>query len=144
MIIEVIDLAGECVQSAAHPAPDRPNKLARSAPDPRDQDKAPSSAVPALLREVETLAQSAADILVQSGEDLAAPCTVVQPAADLAVLRPDASIDYAIDQLTAELAAFCFDQLEKSVTSRDGVDLNADTDALENEFQVSAYIARGM
>jgi hypothetical protein len=88
--------------------------------------------------------QLAADILVQSGEDLAVPHTVVQPAVDLTVLHLDASIDYAIDQLTAELAAFCFDQLEKSVTLRDGVDLNVNADALENEFQVSVYIARGM
>ena len=80
------------------------------------------------------LVQSAANILVQLEEDLAMPHTVAQPAADLAVLHPDASIDYAIDQLTAELAAFYFDQLEKSVTSRDGVDLNADADALKNEF----------
>ncbi len=87
--------------------------------------------------------QPAANVLVQLGEDLATPRTVVQPAADLAVPSLDASINDAIDQLIAELTAFCLDQLKKSVTSSDGVDLNADADVLENEFKVSVYIARG-
>jgi hypothetical protein len=64
-------------------------------------------------------------------------------AADLTVPRPDASIDNAIDELVAELAAFCLDQLEKSITSSNRVDLNADADALEDEFEVSTYIVRG-
>jgi len=67
----------------------------------------------------------------------------VQSAADLAMLCLDALIDNAIDQLITEFAAFCLDQLDKSVTSSNGVDLNADADALEDEFQVSVYIAKG-
>ncbi len=139
----MIDLTREGVQLAAHAAPDQAKELAWSATDLCNQDKAQSLAVPTLPRKVEMLMQPAANVLVQLGEDLATPRTVVQPAADLAVPSLDASINDAIDQLIAELTAFCLDQLKKSVTSSDGVDLNADADVLENEFKVSVYIARG-
>jgi len=65
---------------------------------------------------------------------------VVQLAADLTLDLP-ALIDNAIDQITAELAAFCFKQLERSVTSHDALDLNTDANTLEDEFWVRNYIA---
>lgn len=69
-----------------------------------------------------------------------------QSAADLSLdLSPGpdtASIDDAIDQITAELAAFCLEQLERSVTSHDALDLNTNENALENELRVRNYIAR--
>jgi hypothetical protein len=77
-----------------------------------------------------------------SGEDLTEAQPVARSAADLAVACPDASIDNAIDELITSLAAFCLDQLEKSVTTSDGVDLNADADALESELQVSVCVPR--
>ena len=46
------------------------------------------------------------------------------------------SVDDAIDQLTDELAAFCIDQLEKDVMSKD-VDLNMN-EAFEDELRVRA------
>ena len=60
-----------------------------------------------------------------------------------ASLAPDqaTSIDDDIDKITADLAAFCFEQLERSVTSRDALDLNTDAGALEDEFRVGYYIA---
>jgi hypothetical protein len=53
-------------------------------------------------------------------------------------LTPDqaASIDDDIDYITAELAAFCFEQLERSVTLHDVLNLNADASILEDELQV--------
>lgn len=79
----------------------------------------------------------------QPAEDLAEARPVVQLAADLAPgPDPAASIDDAIDQITAQLAAFCFEQLERSVMSREALDLNTDVTALDNEFQVRHYIAR--
>jgi len=65
-------------------------------------------------------------MIVQSGDDLAPP-------------HSDASIESAIDQLITQLTAFCIDQLEKSVASSNGVDLNEDADALEDEFQVRTH-----
>jgi hypothetical protein len=74
-------------------------------------------------------------------EDLAVARPVAQSAADLTPdPDPAASIDDAIDQITAELAAFCFEQLERSVTLHDALDLNTDANALEDEFQVRHYI----
>jgi hypothetical protein len=67
-----------------------------------------------------------ADVIVRSGDDLAPS-------------RSDASIEEAIDQLIMQFAAFCIDQLEKSVASSGGVDLNGDADALEDEFQVRTH-----
>ena len=55
---------------------------------------------------------------------------------------PAASIDNAIDQITADLAAFCFERLQRSVTSHDALDLNTDVSVLEDEFRVMYYIAR--
>jgi hypothetical protein len=72
-------------------------------------------------------------------EDLTAARQVAQSAADL---TPAASIDNAIDQITAELAAFCFEQLERNVTSHDALDLNKDVTALEDELRVRRYTAR--
>ena len=57
-------------------------------------------------------------------------------------LDPAIPIDDAIDQITAELAAFCFEQLERSVTSHDALDLNTDAITLEDEFRVRNHIAR--
>jgi hypothetical protein len=74
-------------------------------------------------------------------EDLAAAPLVVQSSADLTP-DPAASIDEAIDQITAELAAFCIDQLEKSVTSNTALNLNTDVNAIEDELRVRSYIAR--
>ena len=74
-------------------------------------------------------------------EDLAAAQPVAQEAVDLTP-DPAALIDEAIDQITAELAAFCFEQLERSVTSHDALDLNSDVNTIDNEFRVRIYIAR--
>jgi hypothetical protein len=74
-------------------------------------------------------------------EDLAAAPPVAQSSMDLAP-DPAASIDEAIDQITAELAAFCIDQLEKSVTLNTVLDLNTDANAIEDELWVRSYIAR--
>lgn len=74
-------------------------------------------------------------------DDLAAARPVAQSTADLTP-DPAASIDDAIDQITADLAAFCFEQLKRSVSSRDALDLNSDENALEDEFRVRNYIAR--
>jgi hypothetical protein len=63
-----------------------------------------------------------------------------QSTADL-TMDQAASIDNDIDHITAQLAAFCFEQLERSVTTHDALDLNTDASALENEFQVMYYIA---
>jgi hypothetical protein len=93
-----------------------------------------SAAIPA--------APEPANIVMRSGEDLTAAQPVAESAADLAAPRPDSSIDNAIDELITRFAAFCLDQLEKSVTPSDGVDLNADTDALENELEVRVCILR--
>jgi hypothetical protein len=62
--------------------------------------------------------------------------------ADLATPCPDSSINNAIDELITRFAAFCLDQLEKSVTPSNGVDLNVDMDALENELEVRMCILR--
>jgi hypothetical protein len=78
-------------------------------------------------------------LVEQPAEDPAIARPVAQSAADLAP-DPAASIDDAIDQITAQLAAFCFEQLERSVTSCDALDLNADVTALEDEFQVRHYM----
>jgi hypothetical protein len=75
------------------------------------------------------------DMLMQS-EDLAPAQPATPSAAGLATARPDASIDNAIDDLITRLAAFCLDQLEKTVTLSDAADLNADANMLENELQV--------
>jgi hypothetical protein len=74
-------------------------------------------------------------MLMQS-EDLAPAQPAMLSVAGLATARPDASIDNAIDDLITRLAAFCLDQLEKTVTLSDAADLNADADVLENELQV--------
>jgi hypothetical protein len=80
------------------------------------------------------MARSVKDLEVA---DAAQP-VVAQPTADLP-LDQAALIDDDIDQITAQLAAFCFEQLERSVTSHDGLDLNTDASALEDEFRVSYY-----
>jgi hypothetical protein len=95
--------------------------------------------------DAETLAQSAEHAAAEASraevEDLAMARPVAQSAADL---TPDsdlaASIDDAIDQITAELAAFCFEQLERSVTLHNALDLNTDVNALEDEFWVRHYM----
>jgi len=146
----VIDVdAEEGVKPAARRPrnPDRAKASARSAVDPitRDRDEARSTSHPALPGPVEAPVQSAAipaapepirvDMLMQS-EDLAPAQPATLSVAGLATARPDASIDNAIDDLITRLAAFCLDQLEKTVTLSDAVDLNADADVLENELQV--------
>jgi len=74
-------------------------------------------------------------------EDLAVGRPVAQLTEDL--LRDQAaSIDNDIDCITAELAALCFEQLERSVTSHDALDSNADASALEDKLQVRYYITR--
>jgi hypothetical protein len=83
-----------------------------------------------------------ANIVMQSGEDLIAAQPVAESTADLATPRPDSLIDNAIDELITRFAAFCLNQLEKSVTLSDGVDLNADADALENKLEVRVCILR--
>lgn len=95
-----------------------------------------SAAIPA--------APEPADILMRSVEDLTAAQPVAQSAADLAAPRPSAPIDNAIDELITRFSAFCLDQLEKSVTPSDGVDLNADADALEDELEVRMCILRNI
>jgi hypothetical protein len=74
-------------------------------------------------------------MLMQS-EDLAPAQPAMPSVAGLAMARLGASIDNAIDDLIMRLAAFCLDQLEKTVTLSDAVDLNADADMLENKLQV--------
>ena len=80
-----------------------------------------------------------------SAEDLASRAEEVversaRSAADVTVLHPappsNPSVDDAINQLTDELAAFCIDQLEKDVMSKD-VDLNMN-EAFEDELRVRA------
>jgi hypothetical protein len=66
---------------------------------------------------------------------------VAQSAADL-IPDPAALINDAIDQIMAELAVFCFKQLERSATSHDVLDLNTDVSVVENELRVRYYIAR--
>jgi hypothetical protein len=91
----------------------------------------------------ESLAQSAEHTAAGALRDPTAPSRVEvgdpQLAADL-TSDPANSIDGAIDQITAELAAFCFEQLERSVTSHDALDLNTDTNGLEDEFRVRHYL----
>ena len=67
---------------------------------------------------------------------------MVAPTADLALDRA-ALIDNDIDHITAELAAFCFEQLERSVTLHDALDLNTDASTLDNEFRVKFHIVSG-
>jgi len=55
---------------------------------------------------------------------------------------PDTSINNAIDELITRFAIFCLDQLEKSVTLSNGVDLNVDADMLANELQVRMCLPR--
>ncbi len=75
--------------------------------------------------------------MARSAKDLAvAQPVVAQPTPDLPMDQA-ASIDNDIDQITAQLAAFCFKQLERSVTSHDGLDLNTDASILKDEFWVS-------
>jgi hypothetical protein len=94
-----------------------------------------SAAIPA--------APEPADISAESDPGVLTPAQPAAPsAAGLAAVRPDASIDGAIDELITRLAAFCLDQLEKSVMSSDAMDMNADADALENELQVRVRIPR--
>jgi hypothetical protein len=129
--MEVIDVDAEeglGVQSAARPPVPNP-----ALPGPIEAS-VQSAAIPVV--------SEPADILVRSGEDRTATQPVARSAADLAMPCPDTSIDNAIDELITRLAAFCLDQLEKSVTSSDGVDLNADMDALANELQVRMCIPR--
>lgn len=66
--------------------------------------------------------------LDESVEDLA------QLAADITQPQAPPSIDNAIDQLTTDLAAFCFDHLERSLISSE--DEVASTNNLEVELQV--------
>ena len=70
-------------------------------------------------------------MIVRSGDDLTLP-------------HSDASIVSAIDQLITQLTAFCIDQLEKSVASSNGVDLNEDLDALEDEFQMRTHFKKNI
>lgn len=73
------------------------------------------------------------------------PEMLLQSPADLApdqIAPVSESINDAIDEITAQLAAFCFKQLEKSVTSDDALDLNADITTFTNEFWVRCYTAR--
>jgi hypothetical protein len=74
-------------------------------------------------------------------EDLATAPPVAQSSMDL-TLDLAASINKAIDQITAELTAFCIDQLEKSVTLNTALDLNTDVNAIEDELRVRSYIVR--
>jgi hypothetical protein len=130
-VMEVIDVdteEGLGVQSAARPPVPNP-----ALPGPIEASMQ-SAAIPVVSKP--------ANILVRSGEDRTATQPVAQSAADLATPCPDTSIDNAIDELLTRLAAFCLDQLEKSVTSSDGVDLNADVDVLANELQVRMCIPR--
>ena len=71
---------------------------------------------------------------------MAQPAQSAQSATDLAPLDPAALIGNAIDQITAQLAAFCFEQLERGVILGDVLDSNTDVAALEDEFQVRHYI----
>ena len=66
----------------------------------------------------------------RSEEDLA------QSMADLTPPRVLPSVDNAIDQLTADLAAFCIDQLERSATLCTKDRDIGDTNDLEDELQV--------
>ena len=73
----------------------------------------------------------------RSIEDL----TVAEPGEDLAQLAVDAmpqvpSIKNAIDQLTADLAAFCIDQLESTLIMGNEEYQAAGTNHLEDELQV--------
>ncbi len=127
--LEVINLnTEEGAQSVTHPPAPVPNQaeaLAKSAADPIAYDRVevsiPDSALLGPVKAPMQLAVDPADMIVRSGDDLALP-------------HSDALSESAIHQLITQLAAFCIDQLEKSVASSNGVDLNKDTDALEDKF----------
>jgi hypothetical protein len=86
-----------------------------------------SAADCAVLNPGEALVRSAKDLLEPSGEVDLAACRSV-------AARDDT--DDAIDKLTEELAAFCFDRLEKSVMLSNSGDLDMNADAFEDELQV--------
>jgi hypothetical protein len=98
---------------------------ASEAPDPEMLSQSPADLAPdQIAPDPEMLSQSPADL----APDQIAPVSE--------------SINDAIDEITAQLAAFCFEQLEKSVTSDDALDLNADATTFTNEFRVRCYTAR--
>ena len=99
-----------------------------------------------------TAAAGSAKRSARLASDLGAPSqakALKRPVEDVAEgqagLAPDqaTSIDNDIDKITADLAAFCFEQLERSVTSCDPLDLNTNMGALEGEFRVGYYITMG-
>ncbi|SRR6266851_8933795 len=132
--LEVINLnTEEGAQSVTHPPAPVPNQaeaLAKSAADPIAYDRVEVS-IPdsALLGPVKAPMQLAVDPAVPQPADM-----IVRSGDDLALPHSDALSESAIHQLITQLAAFCIDQLEKSVASSNGVDLNKDTDALEDKF----------
>ena len=73
----------------------------------------------------------AKDLIMDGPED-----GLAQSVADIALPHRLPSIDNVIDQLTAELAAFCIDQLERSLTLSNEDHEVGDTDDLEDELQV--------
>lgn len=55
--------------------------------------------------------------------------------------QPIAANDDAIDQLTEQLAAFCFEQIERNVSSDDlDLNMNALAEAFEDELRVRYHI----
>ena len=51
-------------------------------------------------------------------------------------VQPPVAIDDTIEQLAERLAAFCFERLERTVNSVDGIDVDEDVGALAEELRV--------
>jgi len=96
----------------------------------------------------EVLARSAANLaLITSAEDMEVEAEAeevsLQSVADLRVAAacPDGAINNAIECLTEQLAAFCFEHLEGGVNasasnSSEEIDLNTESDLFDNGLTV--------
>jgi hypothetical protein len=62
---------------------------------------------------------------------------VAQQIVDLTMhCTPDIAIEDTINRLADDLVAFCFERLEKDVSSGNIIDVHTDQEAFENELQV--------
>ncbi len=93
---------------------------------------------------VDMSAQSEIDLAVPDAADLdvsienANEVMLARSVANIAI-APKTSTDNTIDQLTEQLAAFCIGHIEKTLNlsdRSDGVDINLDAEALEEELRV--------
>jgi hypothetical protein len=102
---------------------------------------------PTAARLDEASIEDALEVLAQQEANTAAPHPdapiegaeegLDRSAGDLAAAHPDAAINDAITQLTDQLAAICFDHLERSLDLwSDGIGMHIDRNALEDELEV--------